>query len=299
MVNPSSKEVLERRSMLFVPANRPKFVNTAHQRGADAIILDLEDSVPPAEKSTARMALRDAVPGAGCGGADVFVRLNKQFELLIEDADAAVLSKPVGLVFPKVESADEVRIIDALTAEREIRCGLPRGVLEFMLLIESPIGLERVSEIAAASPRKTMLSLGMEDLAKDLEIDLTRPGYDLSWAHGRIVLAARAHGHMPYGLVESVANIADLDSLVRIVAASRQFGYVGAGCVHPSQVPILNEGFSPSADEIEKAREIVEAYERAEREGTAAVVVHGRMVDIPIVERARQKLRRLSRSTAR
>ena len=256
--------------MLFVPANRPKFVNAAHRRGADAIILDLEDSVPVAEKSAARLALRDAVPGVGSDGADVFVRVNKQFELLIEDADAAVQSKPVGLVFPKVESPDEVRILDALTAEREIRCGLPRGALEFMILIESPIGLERVSRIASASPRKTLLSLGMEDLSKNLEIDLTRPGYDLSWAHARIVLAARAHGLSPYGLIESVANIGDLDSLARIVTASRQFGYVGAVCIHPSQVPILNDGFSPSVGEIKEAREIVEAFERAEREGAGA-----------------------------
>jgi citrate lyase subunit beta/citryl-CoA lyase len=299
MVKLHSNEMIERRSMLFVPGNRPKFVNTAHQRGADAIILDLEDSVPVNEKSAARNALKDAVPRVASGGADVFVRVNKDFELLIEDADAAVLSKPVGLVFPKVESADEVRIFDALIAEREIRSGLQRGALEFMLLIESPKGLERVSEIAAASTRKTMLSLGMEDLSKDLGIDLARPGYDLSWAHGRIVLAARAHGLTPCGLVESVANIADLQSLARIVSASRQFGYVGAGCVHPSQVPILNEGFSPSPDEIEEAREIVEAFEGAEREGTAAVAFRGRMVDIPIVERARQRLRRASRSTVR
>jgi citrate lyase subunit beta/citryl-CoA lyase len=291
----SGNEAPLRRSMLFVPANRPKFVGSAHERGADSIALDLEDSVPAAEKSAARSALREAVPSVGRAGADVFVRVNKSFEILIDDLDAAVSSKPTGVIFPKVESADELKILDALTAEREIRDGLPRGSLEFGILIETPRGLEKISEIAAASTRPAFLSLGSEDLSKDLEIDLTLPGSDLSWAHGRIILAARAYGLTPMGLLGSIAIISDTDAFTRIVAASRQFGYVGAGCIHPNQVPILNRGFSPFADELARAKEIVEAFEAAVRDGKASVAVNGRMVDIPVVERARQKLRRASR----
>ena len=291
----SRKEAPLRRSMLFVPANRPKFIGSAHERGADCISLDLEDSVPASEKSAARNSLREAVPSVGRAGADVFIRVNKPFEILIDDLDAAVSSKPTGIIFPKVESADEVRILDALTAEREIRNGFSRGSLEFGILIETPRGLEKISEIAAASPRSAFLSLGSEDLSKDLEIDLTQPGWDLSWAHGRLILAARANGLAPMGLLGSIANISDTDSFTRVVTASRQFGYVGAACIHPNQVPILNRGFSPSADELARAKEIVEAFECAEREGKASVAVNGRMVDIPVLERARRKLRRASR----
>jgi citrate lyase subunit beta/citryl-CoA lyase len=288
----SAHEIPVRRSMLFVPANRPKFVASAHERGADCIILDLEDSIPASEKSVARAPLGDAVPSVRRGGADIFVRVNKPFEILIDDLDAAVSSNPTGLFFPKVDSADEVKVLDALVAEREIRSGLTRGSLEFGLLIESPRGLENISEIAAASSRTTMLSLGLEDLSKDLEIDLALPGCDLSWAHGMLILSARANGLQPMGLVGSLANISDMEALSRMVIASRQFGYVGAGCIHPAQVPVLNSGFSPSSDELAKAKEIVEAFERAEREGKASVAVNGQMVDIPVVERARRKLLR-------
>jgi citrate lyase subunit beta/citryl-CoA lyase len=281
--------------MLFVPANREKFILSAHRRGADVIALDLEDSVPASEKAAARASLRDAVPMVGREGAEVFIRANKSSELLIDDLDAAIAAKPAGLIFPKVDSADEVRTFDAMTAEREVRRGAPRGTLEFILLIESAIGLERIFEIAAACSRTTVLSLGLEDLSRELEIDLTEPGYDLSWAHGRLVLAARAHGLAPFGLLHSIAKIGDAAELARIVAASRQFGYTGSLCIHPSQVPVLNSGFSPSAEQIAKAKEIVEAYERAEQEGRGAIAVDGRMVDVPVAERARRVLRRADR----
>ncbi len=281
--------------MLFVPANRPKFVHSAHERGADAIILDLEDSVPVAEKASAREALKEASRMVGRNGADVFIRVNKPFEIAIYDLDAAIEAKPAGVVFPKVETADEVKILNALVAEREIRGGIPAGTLEFMLLIESAAGLEQVSEIASCCSRTGTLSLGMEDLSKELEIDLTRPGTDLSWAHARIVMSARAHGLFPFGLVGSLANFSDAEAFRSLVAASRQFGYVGASCIHPAQVSILNEGFAPSAEEVTEAKAVIAAYEEAERNGTAAASLNGRMIDVPIVERARQLLRRASR----
>jgi citrate lyase subunit beta/citryl-CoA lyase len=283
--------------MLFVPANRPKFVSSAHERGADAIILDLEDSVPMSEKIAARNALKDAAPSVSRNGADVFVRVNKPFEMVIDDLDAAIGTKPSGLVFPKVESGDEVKILNALVAEREIRGGIPQESLEFMLLIESAAGLEQITEIASSCYRTTLLSLGMEDLSKELEIDLTRPGTDLSWAHARVILSARAHRLIPFGLVGSLANFGDTDGLRRVVEASRQFGYVGASCIHPAQVPILNRGFAPSADEVAKAKSVVAAYEEAEKNGTASVALDGRMIDVPVVERAKQLLRRASRES--
>ena len=293
------ERALLRRSMLFVPANREKFIRSAPRRGADVIALDLEDSVPASEKSAARAALRDAVPLVGSEDAEVFVRANKSPELLADDLDAAIAAKPSGLIFPKVDSADEVRTLDDMTAEREVRYGVPRGALEFILLIESAIGLERIFEIAAACPRTTVLSLGLEDLSRELEIDLTEPGYDLSWAHGRLVLAARAHGLAPFGLLGSIAKIGDTAELARVVAFSRQFGYTGSLCIHPSQVSVLNEGFSPSAQQVARAKEIVEAYERAEQEGRGAIAVDGRMVDVPVAERARRVLRRADRQTGK
>jgi len=284
---------------LFVPANREKFIRSAPRRGADVIALDLEDSVPASEKSAARAALHDAVPLVGREDAEVFVRANNSPALLADDLDAAIAAKPSGLIFPKVDSADHVHTLDDMTAEREVRYGVPRGALEFILLIESAMGLERIFEIAAACPRTTVLSLGLEDLSRELEIDLTEPGVDLSWAHGRLVLAARAHGLAPFGLLGSIAKIGDTAELARVVASSRQFGYTGSLCIHPSQVPVLNAGFSPSAEQVARAKEIVEAYERAEQEGRGAIAVDGRMIDVPVAERARRVLRRAARQTGK
>ena len=156
-------------------------------------------------------------------------------------------------------------------------------------------GTDNGNRIASSCSRMNLLSSGMEDLSKEFEIDPTRPGTDLTWAHVRIILSAKAHGLIPFGLVESLANFADTDGLRQVVAASRQFGYGGASCIHPAQVPILNEGFAPSSEEVAKAKAVIAAYEEAEKTGVVPVFLDGRMIDVPVVERAKQLLRRASR----
>lgn len=287
----SREKALARRSQLFVPANKPRFMATALQRGADAIILDLEDSVPVDELDTARRALAEVIPSIA-GALDLFVRVNKPFRQLIEDLDAAVPAHPTGLVLPKVDSADEIRVMDALVLERELRHGIAPGSIEFQVLVETCQGLANVSNIAVASPRIVSLSLGVEDLAKELEIDPEAPAFDVSWAHGRVLMAAVAAGLAPYGLMRSLANFSDLEALADDVHRARQFGFVGAACIHPRQVAVLNEGFAPSDEEVIHAREVVTALEEAQRQGTAAISLHGRMIDVPVAERARRVLRR-------
>jgi citrate lyase subunit beta/citryl-CoA lyase len=276
---------------LFVPANRPRFVAAAARHGADAIILDLEDSVPPDERKAARDALADAVRALS-PSHDVSIRVNKPFEVLIDDLDAAVAARPAALVLPKVESVVEVAIIDALVGEREIRHGIVRGSIELQVLVETCAGLAKVTEIAAASPRIVSLTLGVEDLASELEIEPGGPGFDLSWAHGAVLMAARAAGIAPYGLMDSLSNFTDLDTLAADVRRSRAFGFVGAFCIHPRQVAVLNAGFAPSEEEVSRARQIVSALDEAVRNGTASAALEGRMIDVPVADRARRVLRR-------
>lgn len=287
----SAEKALTRRSHLFVPANRPRLVSGAGRHHADAIILDLEDSVPPGERVTAREALADAVAGLS-GDRYVSVRVNKPFDVVLDDLDAAVAAGPAAVVIPKVETAVEVNVLDALIGEREIRQGMARGAIELQVLVETSLGLANIMEIASASPRIVSLTLGVEDLAKELEVEPGRAGFDLSWAHGRVVMAARAAGIAPYGLMSSLSNYTDLEALAVDVRRSRAFGFVGAFCIHPSQVPVLNAGFSPSADEVAQARRIVAALDEAERAGAASTSIDGRMIDVPVAERARRVLRR-------
>jgi citrate lyase subunit beta/citryl-CoA lyase len=280
-----------RRSQLFVPANRPKLLKGAGRHDADAIILDLEDSVPPGERVAARVSLADAVARLS-GSHYVSVRINKPFDVVIDDLDAAIAARPAALVIPKVDSAVEVKILDALVAEREIRQGIDRGTIELQVLVETAVGLANIMEIAGSSPRIVSLTLGIEDLAKELEIEPGALGFDVSWAHGRVLMAARAAGIAPYGLMNSLSNYADLETLADDVRRSRAFGFVGAFCIHPSQVPILNAGFAPSELEVAQARRIVAALDNAERAGAASTSLDGRMIDVPVADRARRILRR-------
>lgn len=280
------------RSQLFVPANRADFFRKAAASEADGIILDLEDSVAASDLPAARAALGEAV-GVLAGQHCVSVRINKPFHLLVADLDVAVAAQPLGLVLPKVESPEEVAIASALVEEREMRNGIERGAIEFQILIESSVGLMRACEIAMSSHRVVSVILGAEDLAAELEVEPGAPHFDLRWAHGQVVMAARAADLVPLGLLGSLTNFEDLESLREDVFRSRAFGYVGAFCIHPAQLAILNAGFTPSAEEVARAKAVLRAMKLAEGEGRAAAGVAGRMVDKPVAKRAESILRRV------
>jgi citrate lyase subunit beta/citryl-CoA lyase len=281
---------LHRRTQLFVPAVRPEFLPKAAASGADAVIVDLEDSVPPAERPGARAALPSAV--AALRGVDsVLVRVNPDDDLR-DDVEAAVLAGADGVLVPKVETPEHVQVVEELVSRAERVLDVPGRAVEVQLLVETPRGLLRVAEIAGAGARTTALVLGVEDLAAELEVDPAAEGFDVRWAHGLVVCAARAHGLAPYGLLGSLANYRDLPALAADGRAARAFGYVGALCIHPAQVPVLAEAFSPSAEQVAHARRVLDALAAGERAGTAAVSVDGRMVDIPTATRARRLLAR-------
>jgi citrate lyase subunit beta/citryl-CoA lyase len=279
------------RSLLYVPASSQKFLARAHERGADALILDLEDAVAPREKLAARARLREAVPSAARNGAKIFVRINAG-ELALDDAEAACRAGAFGLFVPKVRGpADLVRIDTHLS--RVERAG-ERLVLVAML--EDPGAVLDAREIAAASARVFALVTGSEDLATAMGAEPTPEVLRLPKLI--VHLAAKAAGVRSFGLLRSVADFRDVEGVQRAAREAREFGFDGATCVHPSLVPILNAVFSPAPDEIERARRLVAAFEAAQAAGQGAFAFEGKMIDAPIVARARALLARAERKSS-
>lgn len=274
------------RSALYVPVNQRRFVDKAHTRGADAVQLDLEDSIAPAEKDEARKLLPDAIDQVAGHGVDVLVRINRPLRLAVRDIEAAVRPGLRALALPKTGSASHVLLLDEVVTEAEAAAGMPSGTVGFAVMVETADALFELREIAAASPRVWSLTLGTEDLATALGVE---PHADLfASAKMQMVAAARAAGVWPVGLVGSIAGYQDLDAFRDIARASRRAGCVGASAIHPAQVPVLNEAFTPDPAAVARARRLVAAYDDAHARGVGAVEFEGSMIDEPLAERARE-----------
>jgi len=274
------------RSLLYVPAAREKFIAKAHERGADAIILDLEDSIAPAEKPAARAALAGAVPRVSANGADVVVRLNRPLELAVQDIQAAVMPGVRALICTKIMGADHVKLLAELIESAEAARGMAIGQTGMVVLAEDAAGVLRAEEIARAHPRIVALGIGGEDLATDLGAEATPDALDLPKRLG--VLAARAAGVLPLGFIGTVAGLSDLEGYRAMLRRSRAIGFACASCVHPSQVAIINEEYGASEEELARAKRMIAAFEVALGQGLGAVSFEGQMIDLPVVERARR-----------
>lgn len=292
-VDRAREAALRRRTQLFVPANKPAFLAKAAGSGADAVILDLEDSVPVDQRAAARGLLSSAVASlrTAAPSIHVVVRVNAG-DPLESDVDAAVEAGADAVLLPMTESVEQVRRVEELIGRAETRVGAEQGRTQLQLLVETSRGLLDVATFAAAGERVVALMLGIEDLSTELEIDPRSPDFDVRWAHGAVLVAARAHGLAPYGLMGSLANFSDLAALARDARQARAFGYIGALCIHPTQVEVLNGAFSPTEAEVVRARAVVAALDEGLRSGTAAVKLDGRMIDTPMGERARRLLAR-------
>lgn len=275
------------RSLLFVPASAERFVAKAHQREADAIILDLEDAIPPDGKQAARTALTDAAPRVGQGGAAVLVRINSEPELRDLDAVAACRAGAIGLLVPKVTTPATLAALADLLAPVERAIG--REPLRFMPLVEDP-GAVLDARAIAASPRVFAIATGGEDLATAMDAE---PTPDMLRLPKLLVhLAAKAAGVRSFGMLRSVANYSDTEAIIASAREARSLGFDGASCIHPAVVPILNDAFSPSPAAVDQARRMVAAFEEAASQGRGAFTFDGEMVDLPIVARARRLIAR-------
>jgi len=277
------QQALALRSQLFVPALSEQFVAHAHTRGADAIIVDLEDAIAPDAKLKARAALASVVQRIASQGVPVFVRVNNDPALLSADLDAALatplLASVAGIYLPKVEDPAQVRDI----GQRTHKAGVA-----LVLLLETPVGVLRAAELVAASQHVVGSVFGSEDYANAMGVVPTIES--MHYAAHAVALASRAHGRAAWGVVGSLAEIGDLDLLGRMARTARHAGYTGALAIHPRQVPVLNAAFGATAQERIEAAAIVAAFDQAMAEGRGAVQHKGRMLDKPIVERARALL---------
>ena len=292
-----SKDLPVWRSMLFVPVTQRRFVEGAARRGADAIILDLEDSVAPSEKARARTLVPEAAEVVSRGGADVVVRLNRPLRMTVRDLEAVVGPEVQAVALPKAESAEHVRLVAEVIDELEAELGMPFGTTKMLAMVETASAFFRIAEIAKSSPRLVGLNVGAEDFA--LSAGMLPEAEGLFMPKQMCVFAARAAGIMPLGFVGTVADYGDLDAFRETVRRSRRIGFMGASVIHPSQIQILNEEFAPAHAEVEHARRVVAAYDKALAEGVGAVTVDGKMIDVPVVERAKALLDRAAAIAAR
>ncbi|MCY1262343.1 Citrate lyase subunit beta [compost metagenome] len=278
------------RSLLFVPAHVEKFVERAHERGADACILDLEDSVPLACKHAARSLVPHAAAAVAARGLDVLVRINTLESGGLADLEAVVCPALRAVVLPKVAAAEHVRVVAAVLEGLERERGLAKGQVGLIAQIEDVAALPHLDEIASASPRLLGMSLGPEDFCVSAAMQPTPE--TLLWPSQQVAFACRRAGILPFGFPASIAEFSDLARLRHAVELARQLGMVGAFCIHPAQVEVLNQAFAPNAAEVEYAEGLLAELAQAEAEGRGAFAYRGRMVDPPVVARARETLQR-------
>ncbi|MBX9944975.1 MAG: CoA ester lyase [Reyranella sp.] len=278
------------RSTLYVPGNVAKFIDKAHERGADCVLVDLEDSVPPAEKPQARAMLPETMKKVAQGGADVAVRINRPLRLALPDIEAAVRPGLAALFITKTESVQHLRLLDEAVSELERERGMPPGGVGFGAMIEHPRALAHLHDIAEHGPRLVAMMLGGEDFA--LETGAVPNAESLELPKRLVAFAAQAHGVPAIGILGTVADYSDPAAYRQSAERARRFGFSGGTCVHPGLVQALNDAFTPGADEVAYARKLIAADEKAAAEGRGSFAVDGKMIDVPVIDRARRLIAR-------
>jgi citrate lyase subunit beta/citryl-CoA lyase len=295
---------LVRRSKLFVPVNREKFVAKAWTRGADCIILDLEDAIAPADKASARKMVSDVIPIVKKGGAEIEVRINRGLEE--KDLDAVVINGLTSVMIPKCESAEEIDRIDGLVTVLEKKRGLPEGKIQFDLIIETAMGVVNAESILETSSRTVQVILGQADLSVDMGfprlIDLNFEQY--FYAESRLLYAARAAKVQCCGLgaqdnVDFASVTMGQESMLKACRHAFWMGYMGANIIHPGWINAVNEGFKPPQSDLDLAYKVKSALDEAYARGEGSVKVDGRMYDVAnmkyvnyVVERSEACVRR-------
>ena len=290
--------MLLQRSLLFVPGNRPELLEKAGRFPADVLCLDLEESVPPDDKSSARGLVRDAVARLSGEGRTVHVRVNSTASGLTRDDLAAVVQSGLaGVLLAKTQSAQHVRQIDVLLREQELAHDVRPGTVELIAAIESAQALLRCEEISRTSTRLVALMLGGEDFTFDLGVARTRDADELTYARSHIATCARAASLS--ALDTPWVEIEDIEGLEADSRRARTLGFAGKYAIHPSHLDAIHRVFTPSDEEVTAARTLLERWEAAVARGDGVVQLDGRMVDGPIAERARALIERATAARGR
>ena len=272
----------------MVPVTNDRFAQGAWRHGADAITLDLEDGVTPALKAGARELAKDAVAVAGKGAAEVFVRVNKEF--LVADIEASVWPGLAGIMLPKVDSPEDVIEASEVLSSAERQRGIEPGTLSLILLLESANAVFRVREIIAASERVSQVGLDESDLSASLGISASAEYDPHVYARGRMAIEATAAGVQPIGIAHPMGTLPSLlpdEDMLKIATDSKNLGFKGIVCPHPSWIASVNTAFTPTEEQVDFYNQVRDVFAQAIAAGTAAVPFAGRMIDVPVDEWAK------------
>ena len=284
-------EDIVRRSILLVSALDRDAVSSSWGHGADAVALDLADWVSAPAKEEARALVRESIPTARRGGAEVFVRINR--EVAYADVEASAWPGLTGIMFPSPETAEDVRDVAALLAEMERRHGIPGGSLHIFMLLGTARGVWNVRELIHASPRVSSVALDPPNLCRTLGI-LSQEDFDpFLYAAGRVVIECTAARVQPVGIshpLSVVPRLLPVEEIERLAERGRNTGFKGAICLHPSWVEPCNRAFTPTQEQVEYYREVRRLFAEGVARGSASVPLDGRMIDVPVDERAKKMI---------
>ena len=280
----SSTKSRFRFSRLYLPGNTPSMMLNAGLHSPDGIILDLEDSVAPAKKHEARFLVRNALRQVDFCGAERMVRIN-QGERAEKDLECVLPHNVHLILVPKCESGEQISLLAEKAKEILLRYNMEKDVF-FMPIIESAMGVEKAFEIASAHSSVVAVAIGLEDYTADMGVQRTNEGEESLYARLRLVNAAKAAGVQPIDSVFS--DVSDMDALRLTARKSKSYGFEGMGCIHPRQIQVIKNAFGPDPAEITKSLEIVKAFREAEDKGLGVVSIGSKMIDPPVVNRARR-----------
>ncbi|MFY8082064.1 MAG: HpcH/HpaI aldolase/citrate lyase family protein [Limnohabitans sp.] len=270
------------RSLLFVPATSEHLWEKASQRGADAVVIDLEDAIPLDKKELARAMAPSAIHLLKNKGVDVVLRVNSDPTLWQLDLVDMPLQSLSAIMLPKVETKEQVEVFSKALAKLSSESPPPIAAL-----LETPLGVLATAQIAG-HPSLCALGFGAEDYSGAIGVHPN--ALALTWPAQQVITGAHAYGLQCWGMAGSIAEVKDLDAFGKDVSFARSIGFTGSVCIHPNQVAIVNRGFSPSDAELEWAQKVIDADQAARAKGLGAVLLEGKMIDKPIVDRARRWL---------
>lgn len=274
-----------RRSMLFIPGNNPAMLQNGGVFGADSIILDLEDAVAPTEKDAARFLIAHALKNVDYGCSEKVIRINPLDTFAVEDIKAVVPCGPDAILLPKVESAEDIHTVVQMIAAAERPDQTP---VKIIALLETPRGILEAYQIAKADPRVVALALGAEDYTAGLGALRTKEGTEIFTARTIVVNAAAAAGVQSIDTPYTDAN--DEEGLLADTELAKQLGFKGKMSINPRQIDSIHTVFNPSIIDIDWAEQVIQAIRKAEAEGSGVASLNGKMVDLPVVNRAERIL---------
>lgn len=277
------------RSLLFVPGNNPGMLVNSPVFGSDSVIFDLEDAVSPAEKDTARLLVKNALETINYGDIEIVVRVNgNDTPFWKEDLKTILPQNPDCIMPPKIQCKDDVEQFDEYISKIEEKEGLSKGGVKLIPLIETALGVENAYEIASASDRVVAIFLGAEDLTANLGAKRTKAGEEIFYSRSRIVVAAKAA--QVAALDTPFTDVDDEEGLIKDATFAKDLGFDGKTVISPRHIDNVNKVFTPSEEEIQYAKRVIEAIKQGKAEGKGVISLDGEMIDAPIVARAEKTM---------